>query len=180
MGTVCPHLINMCIKNCQFFFTFPTKIDQSILECDYWQGCLDAILYCSQWSECDKILTGLFQPTYKEGTGIFVSGRNPPFPLKLWQNSSLDHNNSHFFRGIDWLMFFKATIDFNGFENIEPSRLDFFRAQQLVSVVFRWFSKFWGQRSTMVLRLTMVWMSHCTQKVPKINFQQNANFEQKT
>ena len=28
-------------------------------------------------------------------------------------------------------------------------------------MVFRWFSKFWGQWSTMVLRLTIVWMSHC-------------------
>ena len=37
------------------------------------------------------------------------------------------------------VFFFKATIDVNGFENIEPSQLDLFLwAQPLVSMVFRW------------------------------------------
>ena len=44
----------------------------------------------------------------------------------------------------------------------------FLRAQPLESMVFRWFSKFWGQWSTMVLRLTIVWMSHCKKCVKSI------------
>ena len=70
---------------------------------------------------------------------------------------------------------------FDGFDNVGPSPLNvFLRAQPLVSMVFRWFSKFWGQWSTMVLRLTMVWMYHWTLKVRKINLRQNTNFDQKT
>ena len=49
---------------------------------------------------------------------------------------------------------------FNGFDKVGPSPLNvFWGVQPLESMVFRWFSKFWGQWSTMVLRLTMVWMT---------------------
>ena len=54
------------------------------------------------------------------------------------------------------------------FTTLDHHHWMFFRVQPLVSMVFRWFSKFWGQWSTMVLRLTMVWMYHWTKCLKSI------------
>ena len=87
----------------------------------------------------------------------------------LWNTpqkwSKLDHNDGQFFRAMEWLMFFLGhhcrQWFFNGFDKVGPSPLNvFLGVQPLEPMVFRWFSKFWGQWSTMVLRLTMVWMTH--------------------
>ena len=72
----------------------------------------------------------------------------------------LDHNDGQFFRAMEWLMFFLGhhcrQWFFNGFDKVGPSPLNvFWGVQPLEPMVFRWFSKFWGQWSTMVLRLTM-------------------------
>ena len=52
--------------------------------------------------------------------------------------TGLDYNDGQFFRAMEWLMvFFQATIDFNGFDNVGPSPLNvFFMAQPLESMVF--------------------------------------------
>ena len=78
--------------------------------------------------------------------------------FKPW--TGVDHNVGQFFRGMEWLMFFLGhhcrQWFFNGFDKVGPSPLNvFWGVQPLEPMVFRWFSKFWGQWSTMVLRLTM-------------------------
>ena len=80
-----------------------------------------------------------------------------PFRPQRWSIFQSDGMVNVFFSGHHWAQWF-----FDGFDNVGPSPLNvFLRAQPLVSMVFRWFSKFWGQWSTMVLRLTMVWMDRC-------------------
>ena len=81
-------------------------------------------------------------------------------PLILLVFKHLDHNDGKIFRAMEWLMFFLGhhcrQWFFNGFDKVGPSPLNvFLGVQPLEPMVFRWFSKFWGQWSTMVLRLTM-------------------------
>ena len=148
----------------QWFDITPKTVDQS------W----NQVSFSCQFGQNDAFLIGTKRWVFygKDWIGMRVSDR--PWRWSIFQSDGMV--NVFFFSGHHWLQWF-----FDGFDNVGPSPLNvFLRAQPLVSMVFRWFSKFWGQWSTMVLRLTMVWMYHWTLKVHKINLRQNTNFDQNT
>ena len=105
----------------------------------------------------------------QESPGLMAVRSPPPEDvLQLWllEGPSSSHvcteyhNDGQFFRAMEWLMFFfrppLPSMFFNGFDKVGPSPLNvFLGVQPLEPMVFQWFSKFWGQWSTMVLRLTM-------------------------
>ena len=70
----------------------------------------------------------------------------------------LDHNDGQFFRAMELLMFFLGhhchQWFFNGFDKVGPSPLNVFLGVQPLEPMA--FSKFWGQWSTMVFRLTII------------------------
>ena len=100
-----------------------------------------------RWEDKASLKTG----EERERSGLGMASSHLPAHL------SLDHNDGQFFRAMEWLMFFLGhhcrQWFFNGFDKVGPSPLNvFLGVQPLEPMVFRWFSKFWGQWSTMVLQ----------------------------